>query len=283
MKLPRFTYHRPESLEEALALLAEHDDVKVLAGGQSLIPLMALRLGAPDHLVDIARLPELADVRDDDGALAVGAGVTYARAERSEQVAAAAPLLARALPQIGHQAIRSRGTVCGSLAHADPAAELPAVAVASGASVVVRSVRGERVVPAAEFFQGYLSTALEPDELIVEVRFPAFPETAGAAVVELSRRHGDFALIGVEATVDVADGTIAACSLVFFGAGAVPRRVEDAEAALVGAPPVAGPVDEAAAIVSAQLDPPDDIHGSRAYRKHVAGVLTRRALTEATT
>jgi aerobic carbon-monoxide dehydrogenase medium subunit len=283
MKLPRFTYHRPESLEEALALLAEHDDVKVLAGGQSLIPLMALRLGAPDHLVDIARLPELADVRDDDGALAVGAGVTYARAERSEQVEAAAPLLARALPQIGHQAIRNRGTVCGSLAHADPAAELPAVAVASGASVVVRSVRGERVVPAAEFFQGYLSTALEPDELIVEVRFPAFPETAGAAVVELSRRHGDFALIGVAATVDVADGTIAACSLVFFGAGSVPRRVEDAEAALVGAPPVAGRVDEAAAIVSAQLDPPDDIHGSRAYRKHVAGVLTRRALTEATT
>src|SRR6266550_689978 len=277
MKLPRFTYHRPESLEEVLALLAEHDDVKVLAGGQSLIPLMALRLGAPDHLVDIARLPELADVRNDDGALAVGAGVTHAQAERSEQVEAAAPLLARALPQIGHQAIRSRGTVCGSLAHADPAAELPAVAVASGASVVVRSVRGERVIPAAEFFQGYLSTALEPDELIVEVRFPAFPETAGAAVVELSRRHGDFALVGVAATVDVADGTIAACSLVFFGAGAVPRRVEEAEAALVGAPPVAGRVDEAAAIVSAQLDPPDDIHGSRAYRKHVAGVLTRRA------
>jgi carbon-monoxide dehydrogenase medium subunit len=284
MKLPSFTYHRPDSLEEALALLAEHEDVKILAGGQSLIPLMALRLARPCHLVDIARLPELADIRNDDGALAVGAGVTYARAEGSGQVETAATLLARALPQIGHHAIRNRGTVCGSLAHADPAAELPAVAVASGASVLARSVRGERVVPAAEFFQGYLSTALEPDELVVEVRFPAFPETAGAAVVELSRRHGDFALIGVAATVDVGGGgTIAACSLVFFGADAVPRRVEDAEAALVGAPPLAERFDEAAAIVSAQLDPPNDVHGSRAYRKHVAGVLTRRALTEATT
>src|SRR5205814_5434612 len=134
--------------------------------------------------------------------------------------------------------------------------ELPAVAVASGASMLVRSVRGERVVPAAEFFLGYLTTALDSDELVVEVRFPVFPETAGAAVVELSRRHGDFALIGVAATVDVAEGTVAACSLVFFGAGAVPRRVEDAEAALVGAPPVDGRIDEAAAIVSAQLDPP---------------------------
>src|SRR6478736_489442 len=209
MKLPRFTYHRPESLEEALALLAEHDDVKVLAGGQSLIPLMALRLGAPEHLVDIARLPELADIRDDDGALAVGAGVTHAQAERSEQVEAAAPLLARALPQIGHQAIRNRGTVCGSLAHADPAAELPAVALALDATLAVTSPRGERTLTPAEFFQGYLSTALEPDELLTEVRLPAWPATATCAVLELSRRHGDFALVGIAAMVTLADdGTI---------------------------------------------------------------------------
>src|SRR5882724_11314514 len=180
MKLPRFTYHRPESLEEALALLAEHEDVKVLAGGQSLIPLMALRLGAaPGHLVDIARLPELADVRDDDGALAVGAGVTYARAERSEQVEAAAPLLARALPQIGHQAIRSRGTVCGSLAHADPAAELPAVALAVGAEMIVQGPAGQRTMGAGDFFEGYLSSALGEDELLVGVRFPAWAPRAG--------------------------------------------------------------------------------------------------------
>jgi carbon-monoxide dehydrogenase medium subunit len=282
MKLPRFAYHRPDSLDEAMALLAEHDDAKVLAGGQSLLPLMAMRLGQPAHLVDVGRLTELAAIRTVDGALAIGAGVTHAAAERSDAVAASAPAVARALPLIGHAAIRSRGTVCGSIAHADPAAELPAVALATGATVVARSVRGERRIEAADFFEGYLSTALEPDELVVEVHFPSPTANTGAAVQELSRRHGDFALIGAVATVQLdAGGAVASCTLAFFGADAVPRRVEGAEAVLVGGPPTAERFAEAAEIAAREIDPSDDIHASREYRKHVAGVLTRRVLAEA--
>jgi carbon-monoxide dehydrogenase medium subunit len=282
MKMPRFTYHRPETVDEALAILSEHDDAKVLAGGQSLIPLMALRLGQPAHLVDIGRLDELKHITDDGAGVVVGAGATHLEAERSGLVASAAPMVARAEPLIGHRAIRSRGTVCGSLAHADPAAELPAVALASGASFVARSTQGERVIAAADFFDGYLSTALAPDELLVAVRFPAVSPTAGVSVLELSRRHGDFALIGVAAMIDVdTDGIVSACSLSYFGADAVPCRVADAEASVIGGPPEATTFADAAAIVSKQLDPPGDIHGSQAYRKHVAGVLTRRALAAA--
>jgi aerobic carbon-monoxide dehydrogenase medium subunit len=282
MKLPRFTYHRPDSLDEAVALLAEHDDAKVLAGGQSLIPLMAMRLGQPGHLVDIGRLTELDGIRDIDGELAIGAGVTHAAAERSVPVQTSAAAVAHALPHIGHAAIRSRGTVCGSIAHADPAAELPAVALAAGAVVVARSVRGERQIAAADFFDGYLSTALEPDELVVEVRFPSSTANAGAAVHEISRRHGDFALIGAVAIVHLDPaGAVSSCALAYFGADAVPRRVEEAEAVLVGGAPTADGFAEAAEIAANQLEPPDDIHASRAYRKHIAGVLTRRALADA--
>jgi carbon-monoxide dehydrogenase medium subunit len=282
VKLPRFTYHRPDSLDAALALLAEHDDAKVLAGGQSLLPLMAMRLGQPAHLVDVGRLAELAAIREVDGALAIGAGVTHAAAEHSAAVASSAPAVAHALPLIGHAAIRSRGTVCGSIAHADPAAELPAVALAADATVVARSVRGERLIDAANFFEGYFSTALEPDEMVVEVRFPAPPARSGAAVQELSRRHGDFALIGAVAIVELDDsGSVASCSLAFLGADAVPRRVEAAEALVVGGPPTADRFAAAAEVVARELEPTNDIHASREYRKHVAGVLTRRVLAEA--
>jgi carbon-monoxide dehydrogenase medium subunit len=282
MKLPRFTYHRPDTLDEAVALLAEHDEAKVLAGGQSLIPLMAMRLGQPAHLVDIGRLSELAVIRDLDDEVVIGAGVTHAAAERSDVVQTAAPAVARALPLIGHAAIRSRGTVCGSVAHADPAAELPAVALAAQATVVARSVRGERQIAAADFFQGYLSTALEPDELVVEVRVPSAATRTGAAVQEVSRRHGDFALLGAVALVHLGDdGDVASCALAFFGADSVPRRVDEAEAALIGGPPTDERIAEAAAIATRGLDPSDDIHASREYRRHIAGVLARRALAEA--
>ena len=281
MKLPRFTYHRPETLDEVLAILAEHDDAKVLAGGQSLIPIMALRMVQTSHLVDIGRVP-LATLKEYQGVLVVGAGVTHLHAEQSALVASMAPMMTRAVAHVGHRAIRSRGTVCGSLAHADPAAELPAVALACGATMRIRSTRGDRVVAAADFFDGFLSTALEPDELLVAVRFPALPPSAGVEVLELSRRHGDFALLGVAAMVDVdSDGVVSACSLAYFGADSVPRRVADAEACLIGEPPSAPAFAEAAAIAAAQLEPPSDIHASRAYRKHVAGVLTRRALAAA--
>jgi len=283
MKLPAFTYHRPESLGEALAVLAEHEEAKVVAGGQSLLPMMALRLARPEHLVDISRLEELSFIREHADGVAIGAAVTHTTAERSALVTAKSPLLAAALPLIGHQAIRNRGTVCCSLAHADPAAELPAVALALDATLVAASPRGERTLTPTEFFEGYLSTALAPDELLIEVRTPAWPATATCAVHELSRRHGDFALVGIAAMVTLTDdGAVASAALSFFGAASVPCRVAEAEASLVGQQPTEAAIAEAAAIVSARLAPPDDIHASRAYRQHAAGVLTRRALTEAT-
>jgi carbon-monoxide dehydrogenase medium subunit len=283
MKLPAFTYYRPDSLGEALAVLAEHEEAKVVAGGQSLLPMMALRLARPEHLVDISRLEELSSIREHRDGVAIGAAVTHTTAEGSPLVAAKSPLLAAALPLIGHQAIRNRGTVCGSLAHADPAAELPAVALALDATLVATSPRGERTLTPAEFFQGYLSTALEPDELLIEMRTPAWPATATCAVHELSRRHGDFALVGIAAMVTLTnDGAIASAALSFFGAASVPCRVAEAEASLAGQQPTEAAIAEAAAIVAARLTPPDDIHASRAYRQHAAGVLTRRALTEAT-
>jgi aerobic carbon-monoxide dehydrogenase medium subunit len=283
MKTPSFTYHRPESVDEALHVLAENEDAKVLAGGQSLVPLMALRLGQPDHLVDIGRLTELAYIREHDGGVAIGALARHADVEDSALVASHAPLVARAMRHIGHRAIRNRGTVCGSLAHADPAAELPAVALAADATFVVRSVRGERWVPAGLFFQGYLASALEADEMLTEVRFPATVARSGSAVVELSRRYGDYALVGVASVVALAsDSTVASCALSYFGVASTPVRVGDAESWLVGRSPSTESFAEAAAIVSERLSPPDDAHGSSAYRKHLAGVLTRRALTEAT-
>jgi aerobic carbon-monoxide dehydrogenase medium subunit len=283
MKTPTFTYHRPDTLDQALEILATFDDAKVLAGGQSLVPLMALRLGQPDHLVDISRLRDLAPIREHDGGLAIGALATHADAEDSPAVRSLAPLVHQAMPLIGHRAIRNRGTVCGSLAHADPAAELPAVALATDAMFVVRSVGVERHSPAAAFFQGYLDSALNANELLTEVRFPAWPATTHGAVVELSRRHGDYALVGLAALVDLAaDGTIARAALSFFGVASTPKRVLDAETALIGRRPNAAAFDVAAAIVSDRLEPPDDNHGSSAYRKHLAGVLTRRALVQAT-
>jgi aerobic carbon-monoxide dehydrogenase medium subunit len=283
MKTPTFTYHRPDTVDEALEILATHDDAKVLAGGQSLVPLMALRLGQPDHLVDISRLRELATIREHEGGVAIGALATHSDAEDSPIVRALSPLVSQAVPFIGHRAIRNRGTVCGSLAHADPAAELPAVALATDAMFVVRSIGVERHIPAAAFFQGYLDSALNANELLTEVRFPAWTLNSCGAVVELSRRHGDYALVGLAAALGLAaDGTIERAALSFFGVASTPSRVIDAETALVGRVPNAESFDAAAVIVADRLVPPDDNHGSSAYRKHLAGVLTRRALVQAT-
>ncbi len=284
MKMPAFAYHRPETLAEALALLAEHGpDAKVLAGGQSLLPLMALRLSQPDHIVDIGRLDELSGLREHDGGVAIGALVRHVEVEESDLVAESAPVLAEAMPYIGHRPIRSRGTVCGSLAHADPAAELPAVALALDATFVAKSAAGERIIPAADFFVSYLTSALADDELLTEVRFPAWAATAGGSVQELSRRHGDYALVGLVVAIDTGGegGTISRAALAFLGAGPTPVRVAEAEAALLGARPGTGPFEEAARLVSEHLDPPADNHASAAYRRHVAGVLTRRGLDDA--
>ncbi len=283
MKLPRFTYHRPSGVEEAVELLARlGPDAKVLAGGQSLLPVMAMRLGQPEHLVDIGRIPELGSIEAGDGLLRIGAAVPHARVEDSPVVATQVPLVAAAMPWIGHRAIRNRGTAVGSIAHADPAAELPAVALALDAVMVARSVRSTREIPAAAFFQGFLTTALEPDELLVEVRFPA-AAASRATLLELSRRHGDYAIVGVAVTLDPSP------RIALLSVSSTPVRVPEAEdrlkaalseepAGRAGAGPLLEAVAEVAAIVSAQIDPPGDIHASAAYRRHLAGVLTRRAL-----
>ena len=282
MKLPEFEYAAPTTVAEAVGLLAEHqDEASVLAGGQSLIPLMALRLARPAVLIDINGVEELSGVSVTDGQVTIGAMTREYVAEESETVAQAVPLLAAALPLIGHEAIRSRGTIGGSLAHADPAAELPAVALALDAEFVVRSRAGDRVVPAAEWFEGYLATSRRPDEILVEVRFPAAGPGTGAAFQEVARRHGDFAIVGVAASLTLTDGAISDARLAFAGLADVPVRAADAEGLLVGEEPSAELFEEAARRATGGIDPPGDLNGSPEYRKKVAAALVRRGLRAA--
>jgi carbon-monoxide dehydrogenase medium subunit len=263
-------------------LLAEHqDEASVLAGGQSLIPLLALRLAHPAVLIDINGIAELSGVSAANGSVAIGAMTREYVAEESGTIAGAVPLLAAALPLIGHEAIRSRGTVGGSLAHADPAAELPAVARALDAELVVRGPSGERVVLAAEWFEGYLTTSRRPDELLVEVRFPAADQGTGTSFQEVARRHGDFAIVGLAASLTLSGGTISDARLAFAGLSDVPVRAADAEALLVGERPSAELFDEAARRATGDIDPPADLHGSSDYRRKVAAALVRRGLRAA--
>jgi len=282
MKLPPVEYEAPTTVAEAIDLLAEYlDEASVLAGGQSLIPLLALRLARPVVLIDINGIDELSGVSAVDGWVAIGATTREYVAEASETVAGAVPLLAAALPLIGHEAIRSRGTVGGSLAHADPAAELPAVARALDAEFVVRSPSGERVVPAADWFEGYLTTSRRSDELLVEVRFPAARPGTGVSFQEVARRHGDFAIVGLAASLTLSEGAISDARLALAGLSDVPLRAAAAEDLLVGELPSAELFDEAARRATEDADPPADLHGSSDYRKKVAAALVRRGLREA--
>jgi aerobic carbon-monoxide dehydrogenase medium subunit len=282
VKLPYVEYEVPATVADAVDLLAEHqDEASVLAGGQSLIPLLALRLARPAVLIDINRLGDLSGVALTDGHVTIGAMTREYVAEESEIVADALPLLAAALPLIGHEAIRSRGTIGGSLAHADPAGELPAVARALDAEFVVRSQAGERVVPAAEWFEGYLATARRVDEILVEVRFPRAAPGTGGAFQEIARRHGDFAIVGLAVSLTLADGTISDARLAFSGVADVPVRATDAEELLTGERPSPELFEEAARRASAGLQPPADLHGSSEYRKKIAAALVRRGLRAA--
>jgi aerobic carbon-monoxide dehydrogenase medium subunit len=282
MKLPYFEYEAPTTVADAVDLLAEHlDEASVLAGGQSLIPLLALRLARPAVIIDVNGIDELSGVSAVDGWVAIGAMTREYVAEESGTVADAVPLLAAALPLIGHEAIRSRGTIGGSLAHADPAAELPAVARALDAEFVVRGQSGMRVIPAAQWFQGYLTTARRPDELLTEVRFPAARPGTGTSFQEVARRHGDFAIVGLAASLTLADGAISDARLAFAGISDVPVRAAAAEDLLVGETPSAELFDEAARRATGDLDPPGDLHGSSDYRKTVAAAMVRRGLRAA--
>jgi carbon-monoxide dehydrogenase medium subunit len=284
VKPPPFHYADPATLEEALDLLARDGaDGKVLAGGQSLMPLLNFRLARPAHVIDVNRLDALAAIAPAaDGGLRLGALARQRALERSALVRDRCPLLAQALAFVGHPQIRARGTLGGSLAHADPAAELPATMVALEARLTLRRAGGERTVAAEDFFVGLLTTALGHDELLTEIALPPWPARTGSGVREVAKRHGDFALGGVAATLTLdAQGRVARARLVGFGVGPVPMRLADAERSLVGGAPTPTAFAEAGRLASAAVDPADDIHASAAYRTRLAGVLTMRALTDA--
>lgn len=284
MKPARFEYLAPLELEEALESLQRYgEDAKVLAGGQSLMPLMNLRLARPKVIIDINRLSKLSSISaGPNGGLAIGALTRQRAIERSATVKERNPLLAATMPLIGHFQIRNRGTIGGSLAHADPAAELPAVSVVLGGEFVLQSARGERVVGAEDFFVDTMTTAVEPDELLAEVRIPGWRPGLGWAIDEISRRRGDFAMAGVAVLVQM-DGSEACkdARIALFGVGAKPVRAPRAEGMLRGRVPDQQTLLEIARIVSADLDPDSDVHASAEYRKEVGGLLTRRALERA--
>ncbi len=286
MKPSAFEYHAPRRADEAVRLLAElGDEAKVLAGGQSLIPMLSRRLAVFEHLVDVGRIDELAGIERRDGELWVGAGTTEAAIERSPEVAAAAPLLARATPLIGHVQIRNRGTVGGSIAHADPAAEYPAVALALEAEMEVLSPRGRRTVAAADFFTGLWSTALAPDELLAGVRFPTWTGRCGFAVEEFARRHGDFAVAGAAVGLAVGpDDRVSRCAIGLIGLGPTPVRPVAAEREILGARPTDVDPDELGrAALSGLGEIPSDLHGSAGYRRRVGAAMVARAWTAACT
>jgi len=281
-----FEYHRPETVGEAVGLLGELGDAaKVLAGGQSLIPMLALRLAAFDHLVDIGQIAELKGIERRDGHIWIGAGTRYASVEASPAAAAGVPLLARATRLIGHFQIRNRGTVGGSLAHADPAAEYPAVALAVGASMQVRSPRGERAIDAADFFDGMWTTSMEPDELLVAVSFPLWPGRCGFAVEEFARRHGDFAIAGAALGVQLdARDRVTRCAIGLIGLGSTPERAAHAEESVVGRAVSEIEAGQIGRLAMAGLESvPADLQGSADYRKRVGAAMVARAWASAVT
>ena len=282
MKPAAFEYHAPRTIDEAVGLLASHgDDAKVLAGGQSLVPLMNMRLARPRVIVDINRTRGLDGLGEARGFVRIGAMVRQRAAERSPLVASRCPLLRDALGWVGHPQIRNRGTIGGSIAHADPAAELPAVLMALGGEVTARGPKGARTIRAAELFVTYLTTAVGAEELLTEVRVPAMPRGAGWSWMEIARRHGDFALAGVGVMLALRDGVIAGARIGLTGVGPVPVRAEAAERRLAGQRPSEALWQEAADAVRGVIEPESDLHASGEYRRHVAGVLTARALHEA--
>lgn len=285
MKPAPFEYHAPRTLEEALELLSRHgDEAKALAGGQSLVPAMNFRLAQPAVLVDLNGIEELFYLRgSDEGGLRVGTMTRMQQVERSALVAERAPLVAETLPFIAHAQIRNRSTFGGSIAHADPAAELPAVALALDARLHLRSLNGARRLPATEFNTGLFETALTPEELLVEVEIPPPPARTGWAFTEVSRRHGDYALVGIAARITLDNnGKCSTARLALLSVGAGPVLASAAASGLLGASYGEDPIRAAAAVVAHQeIEPPGDIHASPKYRRHLAEVLTRRVLESA--
>lgn len=285
MKPPPFEYYAPTTVEEALALLAEHGyDAKPLAGGQSLIPMMNFRLAQPSVLVDLNNIPELSYIhRDENGGLLIGAMARHNMLQHDSLIAERAPLVHDAMPKIGTPQIRNRGTFGGSLSHADPSAELVAVSVALNGRFRLRSQKGERWVPANEFFVGLFTSVLEPEELLIEINLPPLPERSGWSLMEVARRHNDFALIGVATIVTLdKNGSCEEARLVFLSAGDGPVEAHQAAELLKGQKLTAKAIQAAAEkAASADIDPGSDIHATAEFRRHLANVLARRALNDA--
>ena len=275
MKPAPFAYAKARSLDHAVALLDGAPDARVLAGGQSLVPALNMRLSTPSLLVDINGLRELGEVSRRNGHLGIGALVRHAQAERSSAVAQFAPLLARAIPHIAHPAIRNRGTIGGSIALADPAAELPACLLALGAEIEVTGRAGQRSVAADDFFKGLFETAVGAGDVLTAIRVPVPRSGDRFGFAELARRHGDYALVGLAAAATADGGRLGAVRLAFFGLGDRPTRARRAEAALES-----GDLDAAVAALQHDLTPHTDVHASAATRRHLAGVLLRRVAAQ---
>jgi CO/xanthine dehydrogenase FAD-binding subunit len=284
MKPAPFEYFAPGELTEALDLLTQYgDEAKILAGGQSLMPLLNMRLARPRVIIDINRIADLAYISSDaNGALAIGALTRQRAIERSSMVQTHQPMLAAAMPFLGHFQIRNRGTIGGSVVHADPAAELPALSLALEAEFVLQSARQRRVIKAADFFLTYLTTAIEPVEMLTEIRLPAGTSQWRWGFHEVCRREGDFALVGAVAMLRLDDDAVCqAARLTMFGVGGTSQRLQTVEELLSGRHIDDRRLDEVAKVVAAELAPDSDIHASAAYRKEVGGVVARRALEAA--
>jgi carbon-monoxide dehydrogenase medium subunit len=282
VKPPEFDYVAPLTLPEAVDAVSA-PEAKVLAGGQSLVPLLNFRLAQPSVLVDLRRLPGLDRIERANGSVVLGAMVRQRDAQESAVLAQACPLAVEAIAQIGHPQIRSRGTVGGAIAHADPAAELPAVLLALDGRVRVVGRGGERIIAAADLFVGMLTTTIAADEILVDVELPAAPARSGAACVEIARRAGDYAICGAATQVGAdGDGTVVDARVALFGVADRPVRARTVERALVGTRADAAAVGEAASTAGDDLSPPGDLHGGPEYRRHLACVVVRRALEQAT-
>jgi carbon-monoxide dehydrogenase medium subunit len=268
-----FAYKKARSLDEAIALLGEHHDARLLAGGQSLIATLNMRLSAPNVLIDINAIGGLDNIEEKNGVVEIGALVRHVQAERSETIAKLAPLIARAMPHIGHAAIRNRGTLGGSIAFADPAAELPACLLALDGQVETTGPKGKRTIQAQDFFQGLFETALGPQEMLTAIHIPVATKDTRTGFAELARRHGDYAIAGLAATARGDGKGIKDVRLSYFGVGDTPTRARKSEAALES-----GDID--AAVAALDLDPHDDVQATAATKKYLAGVLLRRVAAQ---
>ena len=279
MKSPKLTYTRAESVEQALELLSEHrDEANILAGGQSLMPTLNMRLSKPDLLIDINRLDALEGISVEDDMVRIGALTRHTAVLQSPIVAKHLPLIAEAMPHVAHVAVRNRGTFGGSIALADPAAELPACALALNATIVVESVRGQRHVGAGDFFKGLFETGREPDEMLTEIQIPCQSPQSFHAFMELSRRQGDFAIAGVACSAKIGEETVTDARLVYFASEDRPTLASNAAAAIAGKPWSADSRSSAIAALSKDLDPMDNLQGSAEFKLHLQRVLTGRVL-----